>query len=138
MSWIISFGKQFLVLLENGTRRHFVSIDFHEFKIEGIITPTMTMLSIKNKYSHVFWYLSFILHLKNITCGSDYAANLMFTKVDWNSIIMCFIILIAWKTHFHTKILFWITKFSLFKKQKVANLLSGSFPTYRILAFEVW
>ena len=39
----------FLVLIENGTKNNFVSINFHEFKIDGVITPTRKILSMKDK-----------------------------------------------------------------------------------------
>ena len=38
-----------LVSIENGTRYHFVSIEFHEFEIDSIIAPTMKILCIENK-----------------------------------------------------------------------------------------
>ena len=116
-----------LVSLEDGLRYHFVSIKFHEFEIVSIITPTHKMFRMKNKLYHAFWHLKFIFHVKSFHCGPDYGVNLMIVKVDWNNIITCFIILIHWKRHFRVKIVFWKTKFSLFKKRKPANLLSMMF-----------
>ena len=71
-----------LVSIENGTRYHFVSIEFHEFEIASIITPTMKILCMKNKKFHAFWHLTFIFHFKSFDCGPDYAVNFMIVKVD--------------------------------------------------------
>ena len=71
-----------LVPIENGRKHHFVSIDFHEFQIDGIITPTRKILSVKHKSPHAFLYLTLMLYLKNVPCGSDYAINLMLVRVD--------------------------------------------------------
>ena len=38
-----------LVSIEDRTRYHFVPIDFHEFEIDGIITPTIKVFRMKNK-----------------------------------------------------------------------------------------
>ena len=117
-----------LVSIKDATRYHFVSIQFHEVEIDSTIRPTMKIFRMKNKYFHTFWHFKFIFHVKSFHCGSDYAVNLMIVKVDWNVIITCFIILMDEKSHFHAKITFWTTKFSLFKKRKPANLLC---PVYR-------
>ena len=71
-----------LVPIENGIKHHFVSIDFHKFQIDGIITPTRKILLVKHKSSHVFLYLTVMLYLKNVHYGSDYAVNLMLVRVD--------------------------------------------------------
>ena len=34
----------YLVPMKNGTKHHFVSMDFHELKIDGIITPTRNVV----------------------------------------------------------------------------------------------
>eukprot|EP00493_Phyllostaurus_siculus_P021477 UN21804 len=72
----------------------------------GIITPTRNILSIMYELSHSFWYLRFIVYPKNISCGSNYAANMTFEKVDRNNIITRFIIIFSDKSHFRTKVLF--------------------------------
>ena len=38
-----------IVSIKYGTGYHFVSIDFHEFEIDGIVTPTMKICWMKNK-----------------------------------------------------------------------------------------
>ena len=43
-----------LVSIEDGTSNHFVSIDFHEFEIHGIITITTKIFQWKNKSYHAF------------------------------------------------------------------------------------
>lgn len=94
-NWRILLKNETLVSIENQTtyRYHFVSIDFHEFQMVGIITLTRKVLSMMHKLSHAFWYLSFIVYPRNISCGSNFAANMTFVKVDWNNTITRFIIL---------------------------------------------
>ena len=41
LNWNFLLKMESLVSIEDGTRHHFVSIDFHHFEIVGIITPTM-------------------------------------------------------------------------------------------------
>ena len=122
-NWKFLLKMVSLVSTEDGTRYHFVSIDFHEFEIYGISTLTTKLFQWKNKWYHAFWHLSFIFHLKSIHCGSDFAVNLMISKAGWKVIITYFTIQMDWKNHFREKIQFLTTKFSLFKKQKPANLL---------------
>ena len=75
-----------------------------------------------------------MLHGKNFHCGPNYAVNLKIVKVNWDNIITCFIILINWKSHyFCVKILFWTTKFRLFKKRKPANLLLTEHPNFLLI-----
>ena len=38
-----------LVSIENVTKHYFVLIDFHEFIIDDMVTPTRKMLSMKDK-----------------------------------------------------------------------------------------
>ena len=105
-NWKFLLKKDNLVSMESRTTYNFVSTDLHEFQMGGIITPTRKILSMMYKISHSFWYLSFMVYPKNISCGSNYAANMTFVKVDRNNIITRFIILFSDKSHFRTKILF--------------------------------
>ena len=82
-----------LVSIENETRSQLVSIDFHEFQIAALITSTWKILSMNHKSSYAFQCFNLMFYLKGRSCGSDYAPNLRFVKVDRNGIIMYFIIL---------------------------------------------
>ena len=44
-----SFENGTLVSIEDESRYHFVSIEFHEFEIDRIIAPTMKILCMENK-----------------------------------------------------------------------------------------
>ena len=73
--WVVQIENflkmESLLSTEDGTRDHFVSIDFHEFENGGITTVTMKIFCMKEtkKYG-IFWHLSFIFHPKSVYCGS--------------------------------------------------------------------
>ena len=73
---------EILVSIKDGTRYHFVSIEFHEFEINCIITRTRKIFQMESKYYHALWDLSFIFHLKSVHCGYDFAVNLIISEVD--------------------------------------------------------
>ena len=103
-------------------RNIIVSIDFSEFKIDGIFTPTKKMLPIKDK-KHANFGILILSSTSNIlvvillcrqfdACESQLKRyNHVFYYPHWI------------KNSFAYGILFWTTEFSLFKKQKLANLL---------------
>ena len=68
-NWKFLLEMNTLVSIENETRSQLVSIDFHEFQIDGTITPTWKILSMKHKSSHAFQCFNFMLYLKSRSCG---------------------------------------------------------------------